>query len=327
MNKKITLLGAGAWGTSMANTLAQNGYNVTLWCFEQEVVDDIVANRLNKKYLPGIELDEKITATSSLHDALESGEIIFQAIPVPYLRDVLFEAKSLVKKDHKWVVLSKGVENKTLLLPSQIICDVFGYEPKIAVLSGPNFAIQLAEKKYTASVVASKDKKFSQEIKTICENKFFKIFESDDPLGVQAGAALKNVISMFLGILDGFACAENTKAYFLTCGFEEIVLLAKRYGGRQETVYGLSGLGDLVLGLLGKKNRNYRFGEMIGEGNSLAELSDMGGSASEMGVLPEGVGTVKSIYQLMKSENLELPVCLAAYQIIFEGRSDIKSFF
>lgn len=319
--KKITILGAGAWGTAIAALLAQNGHQIKLWCFEQDVADCILQNRINKTYLPEIKLSQDISATSNLKDALDGAEIIFEAIPVLFLRKVLTQAKEYVSKEQSWVCLSKGIESKTLFLPSQIIKDVFDFDVRVAVLSGPNFAQQLAKKEQTASVIASHDKDFAKLIAQLCDTTYFKPYISSDIIGTQVCGALKNVISLFLGIIEGSEYNENTRAFLFTRGFCEMMKITKHFGGDTKTVCGLSGFGDLLLGFLGEKNRNYELGILFGQEKVLPE-----GKVFPMGkVLPEGINTVKSIAQLIERDSLKLPICSATYEVIFENKS-IKSF-
>lgn len=317
--KKITILGGGSWGTAMAMLLAGNGRPVTLWCFEQEVVEDIITHRINKKYFSGIELVKSIEPTSSIHEAIEGADILFEAVPVPFLRETIEEAKPYVTNDQAWVMLSKGIELDTFLFPTDVVSDVLGFTPTMAVLSGPNFARQVVAGCCTGAVVASQDEQFAREIQTLCANDFFKPFLSDDVVGVQVGGALKNVISMFLGMLDGAGYQENTRAFFLTNGLAEMATFAQHAGGKKETVYGLPGVGDVLLGLLGERNRNYRLGELFGKGSSLGDIEAM------MGVLPEGINTVKALDTIIQRDKLDLPICTATHQIIYEGKS-IRSF-
>lgn len=315
MGKKITVLGAGSWGTALASLLADKGHSVTLWCFEQEVVDDIVEHNINKKYLPGIEINDQIIATSSLKESFQDSEVIFEVIPTLFLREVLVQAKEYVKKDQIWVLLSKGIEHETLAFPEDIVTEILDFEPSISILSGPNFAQQIIKKELTGTVVAAKDKKTANKIKDICQTDYFKIVLSHDVCGVQVCGALKNVISLFLGILDGAEYVENTRAYFLTRGFDEMQLLVQHYNGKIETVYGLAGLGDVMLGLIGERNRNYTAGVMIGKGSDINDMSRM------IDVLPEGINTVKSVQRIIEKNNLVLPICSGAYDILFEGKS------
>ncbi|MBU1008016.1 NAD(P)-dependent glycerol-3-phosphate dehydrogenase [Candidatus Dependentiae bacterium] len=316
MSKKITILGGGAWGTAMATVLAGNGHSVTLWCFEQEVVEDIINYRINEKYLSGVELAKAIEPTSCLHEAIEGADILFEAIPVMFLRKTVQDVKEYLNKKLAWVALSKGIEHETGLFPTDIIKDVLGPDQLVAVLSGPNFARQIAHQAITATQVASKDETLAREVQALCENSFFKPAISHDVIGVQVGGALKNVISMFLGMLDGVGYLENTRAFFLTRGLAEVARFAEYLGGEKETVYGFSGLGDLLLGLLGgERNRNYRLGELLGKGNSLSDIESM------MKVIPEGINTAKSLHAIIQKNRLDLPICSAVYQIICDEMS------
>ena len=321
----ITVLGAGAWGTSIAQLLATNGHDVTLWCFEQEVVDSISKNSINKKYLDRVELNKNITPVSDLNQAINSSGIIFLAVPVLFIRNILKQAKSHINKDQKIVILSKGIEDKTLLLLSEVIKDILGFEPKTAVLSGPNFAAQVANKDYSETVIASQDKDLLQEIKKVCENSHFKTVLSDDIIGTQVCGAVKNVISILVGLLDGAGYKENTRAALCTRAFSELAQLVKFLGGKIETVYGPAGLGDTILSFIGEKSRNYEIGASIGSGKLLSELE------KENKVLPEGINTLKSLNKLIKERELKLPLFTCLYEAVFLANdcnaSNFKCFF
>lgn len=315
MKVSIAIIGSGAWGTSVATVLAENGYHVKLWCFEEEVACDIKSSRINKRYLPGIILDEKIEPILDIKKAVTDVSIIFEAVPVLFLRNALKRAKPFVNERQKWCVLSKGIENKTLFLPIQIIEDVLEFKPILAALGGPNFANELAQKCYTATMIASKNDNFKMELGGIFGNNYFKTYLSNDVMGVQVGCALKNVISLFLGLLKGLEYKGNTISFLLTQGLAEIVDIAKFFGGNVETIYGLPGLGDLVLSSLCGEGRNYRAGKMLGQGDSINNVSKV------MGVLPEGFNTIKSLNQIIKKNNLNVPICSGVYEIVFENGS------
>lgn len=315
MSKTVAVLGAGVFGTSIATLLAENDYEVNLWCYEQDVVEQILKNNENESFLPGIKLSSKISATSSLQEAFRKSLWIFEAVPVLFLRNILNKSKVFVTKNHKFVILSKGIEKDTLLLPSGIIDDVFGYNAKKAVVAGPNFATEIAEKHFTAAVVASDDKNIVKELQDMLLNSYFRTYLSDDLIGVQVGGAIKNVLCLLIGIAKGNLCAENTIAFLLTKGLEEISKIAVCLGGKKETVFGLSGFGDLILSSLGSRGRNLKAGEIIGQTSSLKEVEN------KLGVLPEGINTVQSINALIKKCNLDLPICQGAYDIIFNGKS------
>lgn len=321
MSKTIAMLGGGAWGTAVATLLARNGHTVRLWCFEQEVADCITQNQINATYLPGIELSKNIIPTSSLCDAVTGADLIFEAVPVAFLREIVTQVAPHVVPEQPWVCLSKGIEDKTLFFPTQILDDVFCRwiqstdTVRTAVLTGPNFARQLAQEEKTAALIASSDPELCKLVATCCGTPYFTSQCSSDLIGAQVGGALKNVISLFLGIIDGCEYHENTRAFLLTKGFGEMISIARHLGGNAKTICGLAGFGDLVLGLVGEKNRNYDVGVLFGQGNSLAEISQM------RPLLPEGINTTKSIMQLIERDSLDAPVCKATHDIIFHNKS------
>jgi glycerol-3-phosphate dehydrogenase (NAD(P)+) len=317
MKKQVTVLGAGAFGTAVATLLSNNGCKVSLWCYEPELVKTIQESRENKKYFPGVILDKNIVATHNLQDAIKSNKWIFQAIPVTFLRSVLQQIKPHTHSDQIFVSLSKGIENDTFLFPTQIIQDVLGNEIPVAVMAGPNFAKELAQKYYTAATVSASDKDIATELCLLLSSSYFKTEFSNDLIGVQVGGAVKNVIALAVGLVNH---ALNTVAFILTKGLSEIETMAKHFGAEGRTVYGLSGLGDLVLTTTGNLSRNVMMGRLFAQGKTLDEVK------ARLNVLPEGCNTVKSVYQLIEQLNLDMPICKATYQIIFEGGPIAKLF-
>lgn len=314
----VTVLGAGAWGTAVATVLAENGYQVKLWCYEKEVAEDIVKTGYNTHYLPNILLSKNIVATHDLAKALVDATWIFEAIPIKFLRTILLQAKPYITSEQKWVVLSKGIENDTFFLPAQIIKDICG-DVSVAALSGPNFAKDLAEKALSATTLASVDCSTVQELQEVVANDYFRPYLSYDINGVQVSGALKNALTVGVGLLKGAGYKENTIAAFVTEGLREVSLLINYYGGKPETVYGLSGLGDFILTAFGSQSRNLKVGTMIGEGMSLDEV------LTKTGYIPEGINTIESLHQIILKSNLPMPTYAGIYEIIFEKRS-IESF-
>jgi len=231
----------------------------------------------------------------------------------------LEQAKPFVTSNQIWVVLSKGIEQETLLLPIQLFDDVFETSVDKAVCLGPSFAHGVVCKEVTAVVVAASDKKVCSRLKNILANEYFRPYESSDMIGVQVGAALKNVIALGIGILEGAGYGENTKAFVLTKGLHDMVTCAQAVGGEKETIYGLAGVGDLVLTCTGGFSRNVMVGKYFGQGQSIEEI------IAKTGVIPEGVNTVKSIYQLAQKHGLRLPVCEGIYDMIF-GEKPVNTF-
>jgi glycerol-3-phosphate dehydrogenase (NAD(P)+) len=312
--KTLTVLGAGAWGTAVATLLAHNEHNVVLWCYEQEVADDINRSRCNGRYLPGIQLPKNIRATHSLQDAVQASTWLFEAVPVPCLRSVFAAAKAWVTPDYRVVMLSKGIEADTLLFPVNMIAQVLGRHNPIAVVSGPNFAQELAQQVPTATVVAADTPSLVQEVGQLVANGYFKVYTSSDVVGVQSGGAFKNVIALILGAAQGAGCRENTTAYFMTQGLHEMAQIARVLGGNVETVYGLSGFGDLVLCCTGTLSRNFKIGQQLGQRRRLTDL------AAVYPMFPEGVNTLGALPMLIKQHALNLPLCTSAYEFVFKGK-------
>lgn len=313
--KTVSVIGEGAWGTAVATLLAHNGYTVKLWCQDPKVADQIVRTRVNEKYLSGITLDEKIKPTTDLRMAMCDTELIFEAIPVKYLRSVISQARVCVSPDQTWVVLSKGIEQNTLLLPTQIIDDVLGHSPNKIVMVGPSFALDLAQKQITAVVIAAQDCERGAELQRMLANNYFRPYISTDLMGAQAGAALKNVITLAIGMLDGAGYRDNAKAFLLTRGLHEMTELVVALGGKIETIYGLAGAGDLVLTATGTLSRNLNVGRILGQGKKLADIE------RAMGGTPEGINTVQAVHQMQRQKKLNLPICREIYEVIFSGKS------
>lgn len=317
MGNKVSILGAGAFGTSIATLLADNGYDVSIWCYELELVDFINNDHKNKLYFPGFKLNNNITATNSLKEALSGSQFIFEAIPVKFLKKILLDAKEFINKDQIFVTLSKGIENNSLLFPTQIINNLF--KNKVAILSGPNFAKEIAEKKYTVTVVATTYNQVGINLKNILENNYFKVELTDDVIGVQVGAALKNLISLLIGIAHGYDSGQNSIAFLITKGLQEIAKISKIFGGNQETIYGLSGFGDLILSATGDLGRNLKRGKEIGKLKSNNQFDYEKFFKNK--ILPESINTIQSVYQIIKSKKLDLPLCIGVYKLVFENIS------
>ena len=312
MSKQVGILGEGAWGTAIATVLARNGYIVKLWCYHASVAEQITKTGINEQFLPGIKLSKSIIPVTRIEDVVCGSELIFEAIPVKYLRDVITKARNCFTDAQTWIVLSKGIENKTLLLPSQIIDDVFQKKVKQAIVAGPSFAMDVAKEQITAVALASSDCAIAQHIQSVLANNYFRPYITTDTIGVQIGAALKNVITLAIGMLDGAGYTDNTKAFIFTRGLHEISTLIPVLGGKQETAYGLSGIGDVVLSAFGKLSKNLEVGKRLGHREKLDTI------LQETGYIPEGINTVQSLHELLQIKMLDLPICQGVYEIIFK---------
>ena len=240
--KKVVVLGAGAWGTAIATVLASNQHKVVIWSHEEDVVQSISHEHINKRYLPGIQLNRTIQSTIDIAQAVEDAEWIFEAIPVKYMRSVLEKVKLYYSPLQRWIVLSKGIEQQSLFLPTQILNDVFGNSVQSVVVVGPSFAKDVVEKQLTAVNCASESKELIDASRQLMTNSYFKLFPSNDILGLQWCAALKNVIAMGVGILEGAEFTDTTKAFFLVKAFAEMKIFIVAMGGKSETMNDLAGI-------------------------------------------------------------------------------------
>lgn len=311
---KIAMLGEGAWGTAIAQVLAHNGHKVTVWCYNKECAQEIAELQTNSKFVPNIQIHTSITPTTDLQQAVAHADIIFEAIPVKHLRSVLNAAKLHVNTNQIWVTLSKGIEPKTLLLPTQMIDSELKQPVKHVVVSGPSFAHDVLQQQPTGVTVASNNKQAREVVGNLLQNSYFKICYSDDILGTQVGGAVKNVIALGVGILDGAGYTDNTKVLLVTQSLQEIQTVIKHFGGKSETLYGLCGIGDLMLTALGTRSRNLLVGKQLGLGKKLETI------LQETGYVPEGITTVQSVYELAQKHNLVLPICKAIHSVIFEQK-------
>ena len=318
----ITILGDGAWGTAIATVLAENNHDVLLWCFDQEVLESIKETRTNKCYLPDVKLPGNIHATSDLCEAMKS-EIIFQAIPVKYLRSVLSRCKEHSEENQTWVSLSKGIENETFLFPTEIIRSVLGKNIKCVAVSGPSYAIEIAKKAPTIVTIAGKDSKVTKKIKELLQTDFLLTEISKDVIGTELGGAVKNVFALGIGILDGAGYGPNTQVRLMMQAIKEIKLLIQNFGGKESSFYNSSGIGDFVLTSFFETSRNRQVGQMIGEGKKLETiLKDTGlpfEALAKKGYTAEGVNSVRSFCELSSQNKLNLPIIKTIYEIIFKN--------
>ena len=313
--KAVGMLGGGAWGTAVATLLAHNGYDVYLWCHEQDVAYDIDHNHINSRFLPGVVLPSSIHATNDIRVVFDSCAVIFEAVPVAHIRRVLSSAKPYIHNEHRFVILSKGIEQETLLLPSQIISAVLGVDVVAAIAAGPSFAAELASKKITALDVASTDPDFTDEVRALLKSDYCCPVSSPDPVGIQCGSALKNVLALGMGILEGANQGENTKAFVFTRGLEELASVSRALGGLPQTLYGVSGIGDLVLTALGSASRNNQLGQGLGRGEVLEDI------VKRLGTVPESLNTCISLHQFCTLYEIKAPVLEGIYQMVYEKLS------
>ncbi len=310
---RIGVLGAGSWGTTLANHLALKGHEVDLWVRREELCRRIETERENREYLPDIKLSSLISPTTSLKKAVEGKNVLVTAIPTHVLRSILMEVKDLVTGTIL-VSATKGIEEGSLLTPSGIIKEVMGEVVEVVVLSGPSFAREVAMKLPTAVTSACRDESAAREIQSLFTTSYFRVYTATDVLGVELGGALKNVIAIAAGIGDGLGLGTNSRAALITRGLAEMVRLGTRMGARKETFFGLSGLGDLVLTCTGELSRNRHVGFMLGKGHGLEEI------LSRMRMVAEGVRTARSARTLARRLGVEMPITERVHSILYEGQ-------
>lgn len=318
---RISVLGAGGWGTTLAILLHLNGHQVTLWEYKKSYAKSLSKSRENKTLLKGIKIPEEVIITSSLKESCTNQHMIVIAVPTQFVRSVLKEVKKFSFTDTTFVSVSKGIEKDSLLTVSGIIRDEIPIisDEQIGVLSGPSHAEEVARKIPTAVVAASLNLNTAVQIQSAFITSYFRVYSSTDILGVEYGGALKNVIAIGAGIIDGAKFGDNTKAAIMTRGIAEISRLGIFLGAKAETFSGLSGMGDLIVTCMSKHSRNRFVGEQIGSGLKLKDV------LKKMEMVAEGVETSKSVYQLSIKKKIETPICTAVYQILFEDKDPVKA--
>ena len=319
--QEIGVIGAGSWGTTLANLLALKGHKVILWVRRPELCKSIQEKQENIDYLPGIKLSRNIIPTNSLKDSVKDVTVL--ALPSHGLRKISTEIRNYLSNNTTLVSTIKGIEAETLFTVSQLLADVFHDQrlPDFAVLSGPSFAVEVCDKLPTAICVSSEKEDVAQKVQQLFNTPQFRVYTNSDVIGVELGGALKNVLAIATGICDGLSLGENSRAALITRGLTEMIRLGVKMGAKVETFSGLSGLGDLILTCTGKSSRNHTVGFRLGKGEQLDEI------LSTMNMVAEGVRTAKAVHSLTKKYNLEMPICDQVYSILYENKSPKTAVF
>ena len=312
MNRKnISVLGGGSWGTVLAYLASLNGNQVNLWMRDNNLAQEINKTSINKRYLPNLELGKNITATSHIADIKNSDLIIF-CVPSDAFRDVSVLASSFINEKTFLVTATKGVEKDDFSLMSKILEEYYP-ENLIGILSGPNLAEEIAQHHLSGTVIASKDKILRDQVIQNLSTDFFRIYENDDPYGVEMGGALKNIYAIACGIADGLNSGENTIGMIMTRGLGEMSRLATDLGANPQTFLGLAGVGDLITTCASPLSRNHQFGKYIGEGLSIEEAKQ------KIGQTIEGLKTLKVVKNISDKHGVEMPIVDSLYKIIYKG--------
>ncbi|MGH7540875.1 MAG: NAD(P)H-dependent glycerol-3-phosphate dehydrogenase [Gemmatimonadota bacterium] len=315
MTTRIAVLGGGAWGTALGDTLARNGHEVRIWTRNAEVAEEICAEGSNRRYLHGASLSRALGATTELPVALADAAIVLSACPSHAVREVLEAARPLLRPPAPIVIsATKGIEIGTDLRMSEVLGQVLGPETerRIVVVSGPSFAEELARQLPTAVVAASVSQEAAQLVQGLFQNRYLRVYTQRDVVGVEFGGSLKNVIALAAGISDGLELGSNARAALITRGLAEITRLATRFGAHETTLAGLAGIGDLVLTCTGDLSRNRTAGLAIGSGRPPPEV------LAGMGQVVEGVRTTRATQELAERRGVEMPIVEAVYSILYE---------
>jgi glycerol-3-phosphate dehydrogenase (NAD(P)+) len=311
---RCAVVGAGAWGTALADLLARNGHQVVLWAFEPDVVEAVNARHENSRFLPGAALDPALRATSSFADALDGATLVCVATPSQHLRSILRQAAPSLSSRATVCVASKGIERDTLALMSDVVASEAPGRAVVA-LSGPSFAAEVVARQPTAIVAASDDPVAAEMAQDAFSNRTFRIYTHDDIVGVELGGSLKNVMAVATGICEGAGFGFNSRAALITRGLAEMTRLGTAIGAKPATFAGLAGMGDLVLTCTGSLSRNRAVGIAVGKGATLDEA--LAGKET----VAEGVATTKSALALAEREGVEMPIVSMVHRVLFDGLS------
>ena len=309
---KVTFLGGGSFGISLAILLANKGNIVSVYDRDSSVVEDINVNRRNDKFIKGLDVPKNVTAYNNLEEAIQDTNYVVLAVPSHVIRSASRSIKGLIKEDVPVICIAKGIEegsNKTLV---EVIEEELNNP--VVVLSGPSHAEEVAFDIPTTVLTSSKNMKVAEEVQDLFMTKTFRVYTNDDLVGVEIGGAVKNIIALAAGVCDGLGYGDNTKAALMTRGMAEIVRIGTKLGGRVETFLGLTGMGDLIVTCTSMHSRNRRAGYLIGTGKTREE------AVEEVGMIVEGIKACHAFYDLKEKLDVEMPITDALYKVLFEGK-------
>lgn len=313
MKKKITVLGAGSWGTALAILLAKNNHRVTLWGRNADLMREMADNRCNATYLPGFDFPESLIPCVDLKQALQDYQTILLAVPSHVFRGLLQQISPLLEQSNEIVWASKGFDPESKQQLDQVIREILPSGQRLAVLSGPSFATEVAQGLPTAVTLASDDADFARRMALDFTNDNFRVYLSDDIRGVQLGGAVKNVLAIACGISDGLGFGANARSALITRGLAEMQRLGAALGAEPSTFTGLAGLGDLVLTCTDNQSRNRRFGLALGQGISAEQATQ------EIGQVVEGITTAKQVHHLAQQYQVDMPISAQIFSVIYEN--------
>ncbi|CAA6822246.1 MAG: Glycerol-3-phosphate dehydrogenase [NAD(P)+] (EC [uncultured Thiotrichaceae bacterium] len=312
---RISVYGAGSWGTALALQLARNGVDVLLWDYSTEHIDTLAVERVNRHYLPDIPFPDKLQCTPKVEELVEHSICQLVVVPSHGFRDLLKKIKPLLTDEHRIVWATKGLEVGSGKLLHEVLCEELGSESQYGVVSGPTFALEVAKGLPTAMTAASNEESLASLVARAFQGDNFRVYTSDDVLGVELGGAVKNVLAIAAGISDGLGYGANARAALITRGLAEISRLGKAMGANHNTIMGLAGVGDLVLTCTDNQSRNRRLGLALGQGK------EMDAAIEEIGQAVEGYKSSHSINALAEKAGVEMPICQQVHGILYKGMS------
>ncbi|MHC4396685.1 MAG: NAD(P)H-dependent glycerol-3-phosphate dehydrogenase [Planctomycetota bacterium] len=314
MLKNISIIGDGAMGTVLATLLCEKEKSVRIWGYDAEQLRQIESAGENKKFLPGYKLPASLLFESKDERIMAGADLVVSAVPCQFMRGIWNRLKDYVFKGVPIVSVTKGIENNTLLRPTQVLADVLGEEVRCAALSGPTIADELARRLPATACAACSDEELAKEVQQTFSISWLRIYTNTDIVGVELAGAVKNIIAIAAGIIDGTGTGDNAKAALLSRGLAEIARLGLACGAKPQTFAGLTGLGDLVTTCISPKGRNRSFGERIGKGQTVEQAQ----KATESVI--EGVATCQSVIELAGRLNVEMPITQAVFEVLFENK-------
>ena len=314
---RIAVLGAGSWGTTLAVLLSENNHDVSLWTYRPEQAALIIETRENPAFLPGIKIPKQISILTDIQEAAYKKDIIVSAVPSQFLRSVIQQIAHHELSQTIIVNVAKGIENHSLMTMSEVMLDVFEHEKKgnLAILSGPSHAEEVIQRMPTAVVSASFNMRTARIVAAAFSTPYFRVYINDDIRGVELGGALKNVIAVGAGVVDGAGFGDNTKAAIMTRGIAEMTRLGVKMGALPRTFAGLTGVGDLIVTCMSKHSRNRYVGEQVGKGRRLDDV------LKEMVMVAEGVATCQSSVDLAKKHSIEMAIFSEVHKILYDGKN------
>lgn len=317
MSERIGVVGAGSWGTALANLLARKGHRVVMWSYEADVADAINRGHRNTRYLTEVALAPELEATTSLQDAVTDAAFIVSVSPAQHVRAVMNDAARHIRNDAIVIGASKGIETESLKTMAQVHAEVLspGTAARACFLSGPSFALEVGQEQPTAVTIASHDAGAAELAQEVFQTPYFRCYTSTDVIGVELGGALKNVIAVAAGMAVGLGLGHNATAALITRGLAEITRLGVKLGANPLTLAGLAGMGDLILTCTGGLSRNRHVGVELGRGRLLDDV------LSEMTMVAEGVQTTRAAHALAQRAGIEMPIVAEVHAVLFEGRT------